>query len=158
MNVETIVSDVKGAVEPYVAKGQDVVTVSFETLKQANAIVVEGVQDLFKTNVDAGKDLLSAAQASFEKAKTDGLKAVASKPVEYLPLGKDVVIAAYKDSFSIVTKTGEELVSVVKKGFEDVTAKLTGSATVSGEVKKAKATVRKTAKKAGAAAKKAVAQ
>lgn len=157
MNVETIVSDVKGAVEPYVAKGQDVVTLSFETLKQANTIVVEGVQELLKTNVDAGKDLLSAAQASLEKAKTDGLKAVAAKPVDYLPVGKDVVIAAYKDSFSIVTKTGEELVNVVKKGFEDVTAKLTGSSTVSGEVKKAKSTVRKTAKKAGAAAKKATA-
>lgn len=157
MNVETIVSDVKGAVEPYVAKGQDVVTLSFETLKQANTIVVEGVQELLRTNVDAGKDLLSAAQTSFEKAKTDGLKAVAAKPVDYLPAGKDLVIAAYKDSFSIVTKTGEELVSVVKKGFEDVTAKLSGSATVSGEVKKAKATVRKTAKKATAAAKKATA-
>lgn len=157
MNVETIVSDVKGAVEPYVAKGQDVVTLSFETLKQANTIVVEGVQELLKTNVDAGKDLLSAAQTSFEKAKTDGLKAVAAKPVDYLPVGKDLVIAAYKESFSIVTKTGEELVSVVKKGFEDVTAKLSGSATVSGEVKKAKSTVRKTAKKATAAAKKATA-
>ena len=158
MNVETIVSDVKGAVEPYVAKGQDVVTVSFETLKQANAIVVEGVQDLLKTNVDAGKDLLSAAQSSFEKAKADGLKAVAAKPIEYFPAGKDVVIAAYKDSLSIVTKAGEELVGLVKKGFGDVSAKLSGSTTVSGEVKKAKATVRKTAKKAGAAAKKVVAQ
>lgn len=157
MNVETIVSDVKGAVEPYVAKGQDVVTLSFETLKQANSIVVEGVQELLKTNVDAGKDLLSAAQTSFEKARADGLKAVAAKPVDYFPAGKDVVIAAYKDSFSIVTKTGEELYGVVKKGFEDVTAKLSGSATVSGQVKKAKSTVRKTAKKATAAAKKAAA-
>lgn len=157
MNVETIVSDVKGAVEPYVAKGQDVVSLSFETLKQANSIVVEGVQELLKTNVDAGKDLISAAQSSFEKARADGLKAVATKPVDYFPVGKDVVIAAYKDSFSIVTKTGEELYGVVKKGFEDVTAKLTSSSTVSGGVKKAKSTVRKTAKKASAAAKKATA-
>ncbi len=155
MGVETIVSDVKGAVEPFVAKGQDVVTVSFETIKQANTVVVEGVQELFKTNVDAGKDLFAAAQTSFEKARTDGLKAVASKPIEYIPDGRDVVVAAYKDSFSIVTKTGEELFSVVKKGYEDVAAKLTGSSTVSGEVKKAKATARKTVKKAGVAAKKA---
>jgi hypothetical protein len=154
MSVETIVNDVKGAVEPYVAKGQDVVTLSVETFKQANTVVVEGVQELFKTNVSAGKDLLAAAQTSFEKAKTDGLKAVAAKPIEYLPEGKDLVISAYKDSYSIVTKTGEELISVVRKGFEDVTAKLSGSVTVSGEVKKAKSTVRKTAKKAGATAKK----
>jgi hypothetical protein len=158
MGVETIVNDVKGAVEPYVAKGQDVVTVSFETFKQANTVVVEGVTELFKTNVDAGKDLFAAAQTSFEKARTDGLKAVASKPIEYIPDGRDVVVAAYKDSFSIVTKTGEELFSVVKKGYEDVAAKLTGSSTVSGEVKKAKSTVRKTAKKATTAAKKAAAQ
>lgn len=158
MGVETIVSDVKGAVEPFVAKGQDVVTVSFETIKQANTVVVEGVQELFKTNVDAGKDLFAAAQTSFEKARTDGLKAVASKPIEYIPDGREVVVAAYKDSFSIVTKTGEELFSVVKKGYEDVAAKLTGSSTVSGEVKKAKSTVRKTAKKATTAAKKAAAQ
>lgn len=158
MNVETIVSDVKGAVEPYVAKGQDVVTLSFETIKQANIIVIDGVTDLVKTNVDAGKDLFAAVQSSFEKARTDGVKAVATKPIEYLPVGKDVVIAAYKDSLTIVTKTGEELVSVVKKGYEDVSAKLLGSTTVSGEVTKAKATVRKTAKKASSAAKKAVAR
>jgi hypothetical protein len=158
MGVETIVNDVNGAVEPYVVKGQDVVTLSFETLKQANTVVVEGMQELFKTNVDAGKDLFAAAQTSFEKARTDGLKAIASKPIEYIPDGRDVVIAAYKDSFSIVTKTGEELLSVVKKGYEDVAAKLSGSTTVSGEVKKAKSTVRKTAKKATGAAKKAAAQ
>lgn len=158
MGVETIVNDVKGAVEPYVAKGQDLVTMSFETFKQANVVVVDGVQELFKTNVDAGKDLFAAAQTSFEKAKTDGLKAVATKPIEYLPDGKDLVIAAYKDSFSIVTKTGEELFSVVKKGYEDVAAKLTGSTTVSGEVKKVKSAARKTAKKATSAAKKAAAQ
>ena len=158
MGVETIVNDVKGAVEPYMVKGQDVVTLSFETIKQANTVVVEGVQELFKTNVDAGKDLFAAAQTSFEKARTDGLKAVAAKPIEYLPEGREVVFAAYKDSFSIVTKTGEELLSVVKKGYEDVAAKLTGSTTVSGEVKKAKSTVRKTAKKATSAAKKAAAQ
>lgn len=158
MGVETIVNDVKGAVQPYVVKGQDVVTLSFETIKQANIVVVEGVQELYKTNFDAGKDLFAAAQSSFEKARTDGLKAVATKPVEYIPDGRDVVVAAYKDSFSIVTKTGEELLSVVKKGYEDVAAKLSGSTTVSGEVKKAKATVRKTAKKATGAAKRAAAQ
>ena len=158
MGVETIVSDVKGAVEPYMVKGKDVVTLSYETLKQANTVVVEGVQELFKANVDAGKDLFAAAQTSFEKARTDGLKAVAAKPIEYIPDGRDVVIAAYNDSFSIVTKTGEELFSVVKKGYGDVTAKLTGSTTVSGEVKKAQSTVRKTAKRATSAAKKAAAQ
>ncbi|MGQ0502497.1 MAG: phasin family protein [Panacagrimonas sp.] len=155
MSVETIVSDVKGAVQPYVSKGQDVVTLSFETLKQANTIVFDGVQDLVKTNIDAGKDLISAAQSSFEKAKSDGIKAVVTKPIEYLPEGKDVVVSAYKDSYSIVTKAGEDLYHAVKKGFDDVTSKLSGSTTVSAETKKAKAKVRKTVKKATSTVKKA---
>ena len=155
MNVETIVSDVKGAVEPYMAKGQDVVTLSFETLKQANVIVVEGVQDLFKTNVGAGKDLFSAAQTSFEKVRADGIKAVAAKPVEYLPAGKDVVLAAYKESLTIVTKTGEELFSVVKKGYGDVSAKLTGVSRVEAKVAKAKTVAKKTVKKVAKVAKRA---
>lgn len=154
MNVETIVSDVKGRVEPIVAKGQDVVTLSFETLKQANSIVVEGVQELVKANFGAGKNLFSAAQISFEKARTDGIKAVATKPVAYIPMGKDVVLTAYSDSLSIVTKTGEELVKVVKKGFEDVSATLGGTTTISAEVTKAKSTVKKTVKKGATAAKK----
>lgn len=158
MGVETIVNEVKGSVQPYVVKGQDVVTLSFETFKQANTVVVEGVQELFKTNVGAGKDLFAVAQTSFDKARADGLKAIVAKPVEYIPDGRDVVITAYKDTFSIVTKTGEELLSVVKKGYEDVAAKLSGSTTVSGEVKKAKSTVRKTAKKTAGAAKKAAAR
>lgn len=157
MNVETIVNDVKGAVEPYVAKGQDVVTLSFETLKQSSSIVVEGVQDLVKTNVDASKSLFNAAQSSFEKVRADGIKAVVAKPIEYLPEGKEVIVSAYKDSLTIVTKAGEELVSVVKKGYDDVSAKLMGSTTVSGEVTKAKAKVKKVARKASTAVKKAAA-
>lgn len=155
MNVDTIVSDVKGAVEPYVAKGQDVVTLSIETLKQVNTVVVDGVQELVKTNVSAGKDLIAAAQSSFEKAKVDGIKAVAAAPVQYLPAGKDVILTAYKETITIVTKTGDELFELVKKGYSDVSAKLVGSTSVSAEATKAKRTVKKVAKKAAGAAKKA---
>ena len=81
-------------------------------------------------------------------------QAVAAKPVAYLPEGRELVVGAYKQSLIIVTKAGEELYGVVRKGLGDVSAKLTGSTTVSGEVKKAKATVRKTAKKASATVKK----
>lgn len=154
MNVDMIVNDVKGAVEPYVAKGQDAVTLSFETIKQANTIVFDGVQDLFRTNLDAGKGLYTAAQSSYEKIRADGVKAVVSKPVAYVPEGRELVVGACKQSLTIVTKAGEELYGVARKGLGDLGAKLTGSTTVSGEVKKAKATVRKTAKKASATAKK----
>ncbi|MGH8456762.1 MAG: phasin family protein [Stenotrophobium sp.] len=157
MNVETIVNDVKGRVEPIVAqgkevvaKGQEVVLAGFETLKTANGIVVEGVQTLVKTNVEAGKDLFAAAQTSFEKAKADGLKTVAANPVAYLPEGKDRVISAYNDTVELVTKTGDELVKTFKQGFETINAKITGEAVV---VAKAKATVKKAATKAKKAVK-----
>lgn len=150
MNVETIVNDVKGKVEPIVAKGQDAVQAGFETLKTANGIVVEGVQTLVKTNVDAGKDLFAAAQTSFEKAKADGIKTVAANPVAYLPEGKDRVIAAYNDSVSLVTKTGDELVKTLKAGYDSINAAITGEAVA---VTKAKTTVKKVAAKAKKTAK-----
>ena len=149
MNVETIVNDVKGRVEPIVAKGQEVVETGFETLKSANAIIVEGVQTLVQTNVAAGKDLFAAAQTSFEKAKTDGLKTVAANPVAYLPEGKDVVVAAYNDTISLVSKTSDELVQTLKEGFDSINATLTGKPVVA----KVKATVKKVASKAKKAAK-----
>jgi hypothetical protein len=157
MNVETIVTDVKERVEPVFNKGQDVATLTFETVKQSNQIVFDGAQELVKTNVEAGKDLFSAAKVSFEKAKTDGVKAVASSPIDYLPAGKDRVIAAYNDSLAVVTKTGEELVKVWKKGYGDVNAVITGNP-VAAAAKKAKTTAKKTVKKAAGAAKKAAAQ
>ena len=80
---------------------------------------------------------------------------VATKPVEYLPDGKDVVFAAYSDSVAVFTKTGEELVKVARKGYTDISAALAGTTTVSAGVKKAKSTVRKTVRKTASAAKKA---
>lgn len=144
MSVQTIVNDVKGRVEPYVAKGQQVVTVSVDTFKKATPIVVDGVQSLVQTQIEAGKDLIAAVQGSFEKAKTAGIKAVAASPIEYLPDGRERVLSAYNDSVVLVSKTSDEIVKLVKSGFESV------SATIDGEAKKApRKTVRKTtAKKA----------
>lgn len=145
MNVETIVNDVKGRVEPILAQGQEVVLAGFETLKAANGIVVEGVQVLVKTQLEAGKDLFAVAQTSFEKAKTDGIKAVAANPVAYLPEGKERVLSAYNDTVAVVTKTGDELVKTFKQGYETISAKIAGEPVV---VKKAKTTVKKSAAKA----------
>lgn len=148
MNVETIVSDVKGRVEPIVAKGQDVVFYGFEVLKSANTIVVDGVTSVYRTNLAVGKDLVGYAQTSFTKAKSDGIKAVAANPAAYLPEGKDALFGALSATRETVIKTGDELVKTFKSGFETITAKLNGE-TVEAKVKasatKAKATVKKTA-------------
>lgn len=156
MNFETIVKDVQDRVEPILEQGQEILANSqaaalagFETLKTANGIVVDGVQTLVKTHVEAGKDLFGLAQTSFEKAKTDGIKAVAADPIAYLPEGKDRVISAYNDTVTVVTKTSDKLAKTFTKGYETVSAKLAGEAVA---VKKA----RSTAKKAGATVKKTV--
>jgi hypothetical protein len=148
MNVETLVKDVQGAVEPIVAKGQKVVLASFETLKSVNVIVVDGVQTLVQTQFDATKDLFNAVQISFEKARTDGLKAVAADPIAYLPEGKDRVVSAYNDTLATLSKTGEELVKTLKDGYDTISAKLNG-AKVHTTTR-----VRKTVRKAGARARK----
>lgn len=154
MNVETIVNDVKGRVEPIIEQGQEILTqgqevvlAGFETLKSANAIVIEGVQMVVQTQVEAGKDLFASTQVSLEKAKTDGIKAVAANPVAYLPEGKERVISAYNDTVAVVSKTGDELVKTFKQGYTTISAKIAGEPVV----KK----VRKTAKKAVKARKKA---
>lgn len=156
MNVETIVNDVKGRVEPIIeqgqeifAQGQEVVLAGFETLKSANAIVVEGVTMVVQTQFEAGKDIFAEAQTSFEKAKTDGIKAVAADPIAYLPESKERLLSAYNDTVAVVSKTGDELVKTFKQGFDTISAKIAGEPVV---VKKA----RTTAKKAAGKAKKAV--
>lgn len=145
MNVETIVSDVKTRADVVVTRGQEVVEAGLETLKAANAIVVESVQTLVETNVTVTKELLGLAQASFEKVKADGIKAVAANPVAYLPEGKGVVVSAYTDSLSVVTKAGGDLAKTFKQGFEVITAKAQGQSAV---VVKAKKTVKKATTKA----------
>lgn len=153
MNVENIVSDVKGRVEPIVAKGQDVVVAGFETLKSANSIVLEGVQSLVQTQVEATKDLFELAQTSFEKARTDGLKAVAADPIAYLPEGRERVLSAYNDSVAVFSKTGDELVKTIKQGYETISSKLAGDAAAPKKktVKRTAAKTRKTVKVRAAA-------
>lgn len=153
MTVETIVSDVKAKAEVVVARGQEVVESGFETLKAANAIVVEGVQAVVQTNVAAGKDLYAVAQTSLTKAKTDGIKAVASNPVAYLPEGKDRVLTAYSDTVAVVSKTSDELVKTLKQGYETISAKISGETVVTEAAATAKKTVKKTAAKAKKVAK-----
>lgn len=154
MNVETLVNDVKTRADVVVTRGQEAIEVGVETLKAANAIIVDGVQTLVQTQVAAGKELIELAQASLEKAKTDGVKAVAANPIAYLPEGKDTVIGAYNDTVMTVTKTGDQLAKTFATGYDTITAKIAGKKPA---VKAAKKTVRKTVAKARKTAAKAAA-
>jgi hypothetical protein len=158
MGVQTIVNDVKGRVEPLVSRGQEVVSVSVDTLIKANDLILSGVQTVVQTQIEAGKDLFAAAQSSFEKAKTAGIKAVASSPADYLPEGRERVVSAYNDTLSAVNKTSDDVVKVVKKGYASVAAQIKGGPVAAPKraaaktVRKAKSTVKRAAKKVAASA------
>jgi hypothetical protein len=126
MNIEKAVKEVQGRIETVGEQAQDLAKVSFDTIKAANEIVVEGVQDLVTLQTAAAKDLFSASKTSFDKAVAAGLVAVVKAPVEYLPEGKDTIVSAFNDSVETVTKTGEKLAKVVKTGYQQAAATITG--------------------------------
>ena len=151
MSLQTVVDDVKGRVETLTAQGQKVAQISLDTLKQTGEIVAGKFQALVKTESEAAKDLYAAAKLGLDKARADGIKAVAAAPIGYLP-PKDKFITVYNETVTIVSKTGDELYKTFKTGFSSIQAELKGEA--APVVKKVKAAT----KKAAGAAKKAAAK
>ena len=153
MNLQSVVEDVKGRVETISGQSQKVAEISIDSLKQASDVVFGGYKSLLSENTTAAKEIYSAAVSSFEKAKTDGLKAVAADPISYLPT-TETLTAPFSQTVTVVSRTGEELYKVVKTGVETIQAQLTGkSPTVEKVAKAAKATTKKaasTVKKAAA--------
>lgn len=147
MNFEKAVKEVQGTLETVGERSQDVAKVSLKTLKAANEIVVEGVQDIVALQTAAAKDLYTAGKQSFDKAVAAGLVAVAKTPVAYLPEGRETIVGAFNDTVETVTKTGEKLVKVAKSGYQGITASIQGK-----PVRKAVKKVRKAAHSAAAAA------
>ena len=147
MNIEKAVKEVQDRLETVGEQAQDLAKVSLNTLKAANEIVVEGVQDLVTLQTAAAKDLFTTSKQSLDKAVAAGLVAVVKAPVEYLPDGRQTIVGAFNDSVDTVTKTGEKLVKVVKTGYEQAAATITGK-----PVRKAATRARKTVRKATAAA------
>ena len=154
MNFQSVVEDVKGRVETISGHGQKVAEISIDSLKQVGDVVVGGYKSLLTENTTAAKEIYSAAVSSFEKAKTDGLKAIAADPISYLP-ATDTLTAPFSQTVTVVSRTGEELYKVVKTGVETIQAQLTGKPAV---VAKAEKAVKATTKKAAASVKKATAK
>lgn len=126
MNFEKAVKEVKGRLETVGERSQDVAKVSLKTLKSANEIVVEGVQDIVAVQTAAAKDLYTAGKQSFDKAVAAGLVAVVKAPVEYLPEGRETIVDAFNETVDTVTKTGEKLVKVAKTGYQGISASIQG--------------------------------
>lgn len=142
MNFEKAVNEVKGRLETVGEQAQDVAKVSFKAIKAANEVIATGVQGVVDTQTEAAKDLYVAGKESFDKAVADGLLAVVKAPIEYLPESRETIVDAFNDTVTVVTKTGEKLVKVVKHGYGDVVATFNGK-----PVRKARKTVRKTVRK-----------
>ncbi len=149
MSLQTVVDDVKGRVETLTTQGQKVAQISLDTLKQTGEIAADKFQALVKTQSDAAKEIYTEAKAGFEKARTDGLKAVAAAPISYLP-AKDQFVTVYHDTVTLVSNTSDELYKALKAGFDSIQAE------IKGEVVKVEKKVKAAAKKATGAAKKAV--
>ena len=79
---------------------------------------------------------------------------MASNPVEYLPQGRNEVVSAFNSSVTLVSKTGEKLVKVLKGGVNDISVTISGKPSVKRTVKKTATSARKTATKAAGSAKK----
>lgn len=126
MNFEKVAKEVKGQLETVAERSQGVAKVSVKTLKAANEVVIEGVQDIVQTQTEAAKDLYTAGKHSFEKAANAGLVAVVKNPINYLPDGRDTIVDAFNETIETVTKTGERLAKVAKNGYAGITAEISG--------------------------------
>jgi hypothetical protein len=150
MSFQSVVSDVRGRAEDLGAQTQRVAKISYEVLTQAGEIVVDGVHSLVKGQTEAAKDLFESAWSGFEKARADGLKAVASAPISYLP-PRDKLLGVVTETVEVVSKTGEELYKAFKDGFVSLASEVEetvekGTARAKATVKKASASVKKSAK------------
>jgi hypothetical protein len=161
MNFQSVVSDLKSRMDTLASQGQEVVKVLPGTLKQVNEVVMNGFESLMKSETTTAKDLFESAKAGFEKARVDGLKAVVSSPIEYLP-PKDKLVAVISETVEIFSRTGDELYQTVKTNLAQSPAKkrvASGARKAKRTVKKAAAPVTKratrTARKASAKVEKA---
>ena len=154
MEIQTIINDAKGKAQTYADRAQNAAKTGVDTAKKANDVVVKQFKTLAETETTAAKDLYAEAVKAFDKARKDGVKAVAAQPVAYLP--KDRAIAAYDDTVKVVVKTRDELNKVLTKGFDGIQIDLGfKKAPVKKAVKRASTTRKTVAKKTTTTAKKA---
>lgn len=158
MNIESVVNDVKTRVEDVSNRAQGVAELSVDTVKKANKIVVPTVQNIVEKQTDAARELFESGKSSVSRVRNDGLKAVASNPIEYLPQGRSVFVDAFSSSVELTTKAGDELAKVLRKAYEDALARINGKKPKTAAKKaarKASGAARKTARKASTSARKA---
>jgi len=148
MAIQDLFNDVKTRVDSARKQTQDALKAYRDASKKAVNVVTDNARDLAKTETEAAKDIYAAAKASFDKARKDGVRQVASKPTEYVPASRERIVSAYKETIDLLVKTGNELSDVVSKGYKSVLDKLNG-----GKKPAKKPAARKTAAKRSTSAK-----
>jgi hypothetical protein len=125
MSLQNIVEDVKIRVGSFTTHGQKVAQISLDTLKHANGIVAHKIHTLVKTETTAAKALLSSARSGLDKAKADGLRAVATAPVGYLP-PREKFLTPFNQTVTLLGDTGDELYQTFKVGLATIQGELNG--------------------------------
>lgn len=126
MKIQEVVSDVRGRVEGTGRQYQDAFMAYVDVQKKMLNVVTRNGQTLAGTEIGAAKNVFAAARASFDKARKDGVRKVASEPQAYVPNGRDQIVSAYKDTIDLLLKTGSELTDIAFDGYRSVLGKLNG--------------------------------
>lgn len=126
MKIQGIVSDVRQQVVVAGRNYQGAFKAYVEAQRRALAVVTSGGSSLANTEIGAAKNIFSSARASFEQARKDGLRQLASEPKNYVPKGRAQLISAYKTTIDQLVKTSTELNEVVSTGYRNVIGQLTG--------------------------------
>lgn len=144
MRIQEIVSDVRSRVETVGKQYQGVFKTCIETQRKAIGVMTRNGQTLANTEIGAAKNVFAAARASFDKARTDGVRKVANDPQAYVPNGRDQIVSAYKDTIDLLVRTGNELTDVLTSGYKSVLDTLVGRTDTAKNSVRAKSTARKT--------------
>ncbi|MDT0635238.1 hypothetical protein [Spectribacter hydrogenoxidans] len=145
MAIQDMIKDVAARVDRARKPYQDALNTYVDVQKKAFKVVTGGARTLARTEIQAAKDVFSAARSSFEKARTDGVRQVANQPQAYLPEGRDRLVSAYKDTLDLIVKTSNELTDVMADGYKKVLKSLNGKPAA-----KKKAPAKKPARKTAA--------
>jgi len=124
--VEKVRGEAKSRFDMVNGRAENVIKVSTDTVKKAGDVVSKAAKTVAETNKTAGKDLYGKAVSSVEKARGAGVKAVAQKPADFLPEGRDTVTKAFEVSKKTVVKSAEDLQKLATTGIDSVKAAVEG--------------------------------
>lgn len=126
MAIQELFNDVGTRVESARKHSREAFAAYVDTQKKALDVLSGNARTLAKTEIGAAKEVYAAAKASFDKARVDGIRQVADQPRAYLPAGRQTLVSTYRETLDLLAKTGDELSTVVGKGYRNVRDKLTG--------------------------------